>query len=160
MLEREDMLGDEAVHRAYEGEVKPLDTPEGPSRKVQRKASRRFPSKALGLQLPSFNVYTGLSSPLHGQNKEFVGLLRQSIARESKHTTHADEFGRKVLLDEEEVGEQELESDGLLARKLLRAEAMNKARMATPQGLGLWDSSPDGKARVREVAEWLKDTMR
>jgi len=54
----------------------------------KRKASRRFPSKALGLRLPSFRITTGQESPLAGQAMELAHFMRQSLDRVNKAGSH------------------------------------------------------------------------
>lgn len=158
ILEREDFLLQEGS-REHPGASLGSEISDDKVAKVQRKSSRRFPSKALRLRLPSFHISTGLASPLKTQTSEFTTLIRQSLARQSKHAmSNTHEFGLKVLLDEEEDGEMDHEQ--LLARNLQRAEAEEKARFETYDGLGLWDGSTDGRARVLGVAEWLRGIIR
>lgn len=154
ILEHEDFLREEGIAGRFAASLE-FDQSNGGAEKPQRKASKRFPSKTLGLRLPSFRVSTGLASPLGIQATEFTTLLRQSIIRQSKHAaSNAHEFGRKVLLDDEE--DDGIDAEQLYTRDLERAEANEKAQKPTYEGLGLWDSSPDGKARVLGAAEWLK----
>lgn len=55
----------------------------------KRKASRRFPSKALSLRLPSFRITTGQESPLAGQSMELAHFMTQSLERVSKAGGHS-----------------------------------------------------------------------
>lgn len=129
------------------------------SEKPPRKASKRFPSKSLGLRLPSFHITAGSMSPLTTQAAELTNLLRQSIARQSKHaSSNPHDFGRKVLLEGEE--DDEMDDDQLMKRNLHQAEAEEKAMFTTEEGLGLWDSTTEGKARVLRMAHWLNDRLR
>lgn len=129
------------------------------SQKPPRKASKRFPSKSLGLKLPSFHITTGSMSPFDSQATELTTLLRQSIARQSKHAaSNAREFGRKILLEGEE--DEDFGDEQAATRALQQAEAEEKASFATTEGSSLWDSTPDGKERVLEVANWLGEHLR
>ena len=124
---------------------------------AKRKASRRFPSKALGVRLPPFYISAGLAPPLRDQASELTRVLRQSFARQSEHASPgATDFGRKILFDEEE---EDLDEDQERTRVLQNAEAEEKAQLNLHEGFGLWDDSTLGRARVLEVAKWLKDKL-
>jgi acetyl esterase/lipase len=92
----------------------------------RRKASRRFPSKALRLRLPQFRISTGTESPLLDQSMELAHVLRQSFERQAKsgELTQEDMAGRY-------------------------------AQYVEKPGLGLWDSSKIGQASMLESARWM-----
>ncbi|SMR51484.1 unnamed protein product [Zymoseptoria tritici ST99CH_3D1] len=96
----------------------------------QRKASRRFPSKALKLRLPQFRISTGTESPLLDQSMELAHVLRQSFERQAKsgELSHEDTAGRH-------------------------------AQYVEKPGLGLWDSSNSGRASILESAKWMAGTL-
>ena len=158
MLERE---------QAHPGEHSTSDTPVGncmrqdgsddQAEESKRKASRRFPSKALGLRLPPFHISAGVSSPIREQANELTHMLRQSFARQSKYAaSESNAFGRKVLLNEEK---DEMDDDQQLVRKLQMAEAEKKATLNICNGVGLWDESAAGLQSIADVAMWLKDRL-
>ena len=150
----------EAIHRqelAATGDLRDHTTPDAKSTMAQRRASRRFPSKALGLRLPQFHISAGHHSPLRDQIHELTSALHQSFARESKNkSTESFGFGRKQLLDEEE---DELDEDEKATLDQQKAEAKQKATLTTYEGNGWWDTSEAGKARMLTVANWLHDRL-
>lgn len=153
--EREDLERQESIVRnTLSGASAEQDIWEDQGGERKRKASRRFPSKSSGLRLPPFCISAGSSTILNEQAIEISHLLRQSFARESKHAIESSEFGRKVLLEEEE---DVMDEDRRLARRLSMAEAEEKVQISHHDGLGLWDDSVAGRARVAEVGRWLKD---
>ena len=122
-----------------------------------RKASRRFPSKALGLRLPQFNISTGSASPLRDQAEELTHVLRQSFVRQGKHATPGySDFGRKVLLEDEV---DELDDDQRALANRQAAEAERKGELHVHEGLGGWSDSADDQARLREAAMWLRQKL-
>ncbi|KAF2485477.1 hypothetical protein BDY17DRAFT_293687 [Neohortaea acidophila] len=140
LLERQELLQDEDMG----------DIPESPP---QRKVSKRFPSKALRLRLPSFHISAGTSSPTRWQTEEFTTLLRKSVARQSKEWSESADFGRKVLYDEDE-GDLK---DGQL--RDVEADVDKKVRMDLCAGGSEWDDSDAGRKRVRQAAEWLRQAL-
>ena len=156
MHEREDYSRRELAINAREFYLEPPKVGEDGTLK-KRKASRRFPGKALGLRLPQFYISTGMTSPLRDQVSELTHLLRQSFVRQSKYAAPgASDFGHKVLLEGEE---DELDEDQKAALELQIAEAAKKAHFKINDGLGLWNDTLGGKARVLEVAKWFKDKL-
>lgn len=136
------------------GNTSPLSTQIDSRNPALRKASRRFPSKALGLRLPQFFIATGNASPLRNQADELARSLRQSFVRQSKNaTTGYSEFGRKVLEDDE------LDEDERALAKQQIAEAARKVQLHVGDGLGGWNEGPSGTAGLVEAAKWLKEKM-
>lgn len=129
-----------------------ITTSEAPIK--HRKRSRRYPSKGLGLRLPNFQITAGSSKLLKAQAQELQHLLRQSFVRQSEEKS--TEFGRKVLPEEEQ---SEIDDDERHLREVQQAEADRKAKLYTTQGLGLWDCSRAGQARVAEMAAWMKTQL-
>ena len=122
-----------------------------------RKASRRFPSKALGLRLPQFHISTGSASPLRSQADELARVLRQSFVRQSKNPTpgHSD-FGRKVLMEDEH---DDLDDEQRALADRQEANARKKVELHVNDGSGAWDDSPDGETSFGDTARWLKDKL-
>jgi acetyl esterase/lipase len=134
----------------------PLSGPESedadPPNEVRRKASKRYPSTALGLRLPKLRISAGAQSLWKGQAKEFAQALKKSHLRQSK----ASDFGRKVLLKEEiEVLDKDSKRE-YLARE---SEAAQEAQLCIEDVMGLWDDSPSGKARTMATGQWLRDVL-
>ncbi|KAK3700915.1 hypothetical protein LTR37_015718 [Vermiconidia calcicola] len=153
-LEREEAYRREIAVTEIEGPATDMDLPDGDVVQTKRKASKRFPSKALGLKLPHFHISTGMRSPLADQARELTHMLRQSFVRQSKNMTpSSSEFGRKVLLDNEA---DELNDDEKATLVRQKAEAKKSVELQIHADLGLWDDTPAGKARVSEAAQWLK----
>jgi hypothetical protein len=131
-LERQDFFGEQ---NAANNNPHQHDEP-GPLSVVmkdtvkRRKASRRFPSKTLGLKLPQFRISTGIDSPLLDQCMELAHVLRQSFERQAK----AGE-----LAQEDRAGRY--------------------AQYAEKPGLGIWDSSNRGRASMLESAQWMARTL-
>jgi acetyl esterase/lipase len=122
-----------------------------------RRASRRFPSKALGLRLPQFNISTGSASPLRGQAEELTHVLRQSFVRQSKYATPGySEFGRKVLMEDEV---DELDDDQRAVANRQAAEAERKVELHVHDGPGGWSDGAHGRARFCEAAMWLRQRL-
>nr|POE64915.1 hypothetical protein CFP56_65873 [Quercus suber] len=135
-------------------------SPQSADSDVPRRASRRFPGKSSGLELPAFHVSAGEDLPFKEQGAELIYRLRQSFTRQHKSSS-----GSKVLTDEEEAeeeGRDELnatesnsQSQAQLDRKL---EAM--AKFTLNKGRALWDDSPQGRAHMIQMANWLKEQLR
>lgn len=97
-----------------------------------RKSSRRFPSKNLGLRLPRFSLTAGNDSPILGQAAEMTKLLEQSFARQNKSK----------------------------AASGLPSEAdSSMVQFHQYPGLGLWDHTSVGRARMLEVAKRMVDGL-
>lgn len=129
LLEREQ-------HLREQGEVVRDDSsvPSAPGR--TRKTSRRYPSKALSLRLPTFHITTGLESPIAGQAVELAHLLRQSFERQGKSAS--------TCRDED--------SD-------VRPTSKTVLQYEAQPGLGLWDDTKAGRARMLGVAKWLRQAL-
>ncbi|TKA49022.1 hypothetical protein B0A54_01098 [Friedmanniomyces endolithicus] len=122
--------------------------------KPLRKTSKRYPSPLLGLRLPAFHIHAGKSSSLlFGQAEEFTRRLRQAHVRQAGEL----EFGRKVL-DEDEIDEMNESERREIAQREM--EARKKVQLSVSQDLGMWDASPEGRARVAEMAKWVSDALR
>jgi acetyl esterase/lipase len=125
-LDREDFFQEQLALSGISSFGKPPpSTTEQDERVRKRKASRRFPSKALGLRLPAFRITTGEHSPLADQAMELANFMKQSLERS---------HGRDSSVNHP-------------------VEYLEKA------GLGLWDSTPTGRANMSESARWLKTTL-
>ncbi|CZT15572.1 uncharacterized protein RCC_01424 [Ramularia collo-cygni] len=96
----------------------------------KRKASRRFPSRALGLRLPSFRITTGEESPLTGQAMELAHFLRQSLDRVSNAGSH----GHDAVVNQ-------------------------PVQYVEKPGTGLWDRSNAGRASMLDSANWLAHSL-
>lgn len=132
-FEREESVREQLVLGAQPDAMQPEQT--RPAKK--RRVSRRFPSKALGLRLPSFRLESGSDSVVSGQAIEFAHQLRQSFERQRKpgparssSSSFEDDRGVDATADE--------------------------VRHCWHPGLGLWDDTETGKARVLEAAKWLR----
>ena len=134
-----------------------IEASASPAIAVPRKASRRFPSVSLNLRLPSFHISSGSLAPFNQQSEDFTHVIRQSIIRQARQTTTGSSFGRKMLLDDEEDEFEDEREKEVKARQ--KADAEEKAQFRRHQGLGLWDGSKEGQARVRDVAKWLGEKM-
>jgi acetyl esterase/lipase len=122
-----------------------------------RRASRRFPSKALGLRLPQFSISTGSAPPLRDQAEELTHVLRQSFVRLSKYATPGySEFGRKVLMEDEV---DELDDDQRAVANRQAAEAERKVELHVHNGSGGWSDGAHGRARFCEAAMWLRQKL-
>ncbi|KAF7185246.1 hypothetical protein HII31_13521 [Pseudocercospora fuligena] len=99
-----------------------------------KRTSKRFPSKAFNLRLPSFHITAGLGSALDDQAAELAKQLNQSHVRQSKIAA----FGIKYELEDE-----------------FSPLDMGRVMYQTYAGMGLWDASREGKARMTEAARWL-----
>lgn len=119
----------------------------------RKRTSRRFPSAALNLRLPNFLISTGALAPFAKQSEELAHLLRQSFVRQARQATTGSSFGRKVLLDDE-VDQFEDDSEKRV-RERQKAEADEKAQIRRHGDSGLWDRTPQGRERLREVAKWV-----
>ncbi len=68
-----------------------------------RRASKRFPTKTLGLRLPDFSITASSGGLFAGQASELVHNLRQSYVRQKKNESPTTSgFGRKALEEDEE----------------------------------------------------------
>ncbi|KAK3705698.1 hypothetical protein LTR37_013141 [Vermiconidia calcicola] len=153
-LEREEAYRREVAVTEIEGPSTDSDPSDGDVIQTKRKASKRFPSKALGLKLPHFHISTGTRSPLADQARELTHMLRQSFVRQSKNAMpSSSELGRKVLLENEADGLNDDEKATLVRQK---AEARKSVELQMHEDLGFWDDTSAGKARVSEAAQWLE----
>ncbi|WPG98600.1 Hypothetical protein R9X50_00139300 [Acrodontium crateriforme] len=138
----------------------PNATPEPQRRKP--KASKRFPSASLCLRLPRFHISSSfLASPLEAQAKELVHQLRLSVARQNGRASET--FGRKVLQSDEERDDctRQLisEAEDCIRHAEYGGQGTSKTDRGKVERLRLWDDSPEGKRRVMDVANWLRDTF-
>ncbi|KXT06175.1 hypothetical protein AC578_1413 [Pseudocercospora eumusae] len=99
-----------------------------------KRTSNRYPSKAFNLRLPSFHITAGLASALSDQAAELAKQLNKSFARQSKSTA----FDIHSRWDDDLV-----------------APDMGRVMYQTYTGMGLWNASNEGKARMTEAARWL-----
>jgi len=151
LWEREEYFREQAALRPSEPDKLGL----GPSLdldKVKRKASRRYPPLSSRLLLPPFNISAGADSILGNQATSLTKVLRQSFIRQSLGSN----FGRKELTEDELATADE---DELTDKRLMNAQAAEKAQLKLHDGLGLWDDSHAGQARVAEVARWLHERL-
>ena len=124
---------------------------------TMRKASRRFPSKALGLRLPQFHISTGSASPLRSQADELARSLRQSFVRQGKNAVPGlSDFGRKVLMEDEH---DDLDEEQRAVANRQEADAKRKVELHVKEGLGNWGESVDSEASLSDAARWLKDKL-
>jgi acetyl esterase/lipase len=124
---------------------------------TMRKASRRFPSKALGLRLPQFHISTGNASPLRNQADELARVLRQSHVRQSKSSTPGfSDFGRKILMEDEL---EDLDDEQRAVADKQKADAKKKVELHGDDGTGSWSDTSDGVASLSNAARWLKDKL-
>ena len=114
--------------------------------------STRYPSLALQLRLPVFDISSGTAEPLKAQASELTQRLRKSFLQQAV----AADFGRKVLLDDEL---DQLDEDEKLERKARDGEIRKKVRLNQYERLGLWDDSHEGRSRVMSTVTWLKEAL-
>jgi acetyl esterase/lipase len=114
-----------------------------------RRASRRFPNKSLGLQLPTFYIAAEHKSLLAGQAEELASQLRRSLMRQRKDAAFS--FGRKVLMQGEE-DQMTTEEKNALEGGI--EDGRKRVRLHV-------DDRLDDKAkaeRLSQMAEWLAST--
>ncbi len=119
---------------------------------AKRRASRRFPSKKMGLQLPSFYISASEGSPLTGQAIELAHHLRASFVRQRKNATaEVSGFGRKVLVDGEE---DQLTKDQKATLEAGIADGRKNVRLDLYGG---GESSDDytEEARMDRMMKWM-----
>lgn len=109
------------------------DTLEGPITILkQRKSTRRYPSKALGLRLPAFHLSSGAASVLSNSASELADQLRKSY-------------------------ERQIES-GVFRTMFKASEAVSAEALLEEQehvGFGLWDGTDAGRGRMQQAAAWI-----
>ena len=109
--------------------------------KKKRKASRRYPSKALNLRLPAFYLTAGKDSMLVAQGSELTNKLRKSFERQwQNHNSPSS------ATPESEDG------DDFNAGNI-------PVQFRETSDLGLWDGSADGRARMLAAAQWLARSL-
>lgn len=116
-----------------------------PSERPLRRASKRYPSAALGLRLPSFYISAGKGSIFNGPSAE----LSQQLGRSHLRQAASFNFGRKILTDEEL---DQLSDD---TEQKVSEEVKKKVRFRLYDGIGLWDDTDSGADRVHAAAHWL-----
>lgn len=134
-FEREESLREQL---ALGAEPNIAESDEKPTKK--RKVSRRFPSKALGLRLPVFRLESGSDAVVSGQAIELAHQLRQSFERQ-----------RRPGLSRPRGADVEDGTD--------IGNTQDEMRHCWSTGLGLWDDTPAGKARMLEAAKWLRQSL-
>jgi acetyl esterase/lipase len=123
-----------------------------------RKASRLFPNANLKLDLPSFHIATGNTSPLADQAQEFSQVLRKSFIRQYRaHHGRRSGFGHKILMDHEAEQMDEEQRQEKLAEQ---AEADEKVSINWSEGLGLWDQTAAGRKGLENATAWLREKLR
>ncbi|KAF2173274.1 hypothetical protein M409DRAFT_62829 [Zasmidium cellare ATCC 36951] len=106
----------------------------------KRRVSRRFPSKALSLRLPNVRIESGSDAVVSGQAIELAHQLRQSFERQRKPGPARNETSRSEDRQDPDV-------------------TVDEVRHCWHPGLGLWDDTAAGKARILEAAMWLKEHL-
>lgn len=123
-----------------------------------RKASRLFPSKSLNLELPSFYLSSGKTSPLSDQAQELSQMLRKSVIRQYRaQFSNRSGFGHKQLMDHEA---EQMDEEQRLEKRAEEAEGDEKVSMNWSEGLGLWDQTKDGKRALENATTWLREKLR
>jgi hypothetical protein len=107
---------------------------------VKKRASKRFPSNALGLRFPRFYTTAGSGIGIADQVQEFSHLIQQSIERQRKKMVESMGIGR---LGDFHAAE---EKPPLVSYR-------------EHEGSGVWDESEGGRMRMREVAGWMADVL-
>jgi len=127
-------------------------------RPSMRKASRLFPNKNLKLDLPSFYLTTGRTSPLSDQAQELSQTLRKSIIRQHRAAnSRRSGFGHKILMDHEA---EQMDEEQRLEKLAEEEEADEKVNMGWTEGLGLWDQTAAGKKALENTATWMREKLR
>ncbi|KAK6419742.1 hypothetical protein LTR95_017027, partial [Oleoguttula sp. CCFEE 5521] len=159
LLDREDFFREQQLLSGISN-APPTSLPELVSQPsiIKRKTSRMFPSKDLKLTLPSFYISTGNKSPLLDQAKELSSALRKSVIRQHRARKPGGDFGRKVLTEEEEL--EQLEPEERVAKVHEDDLAAEQVNFESVKGLGLWDGSTAGTARLLEAAAWAREKLR
>lgn len=103
---------------------------------TRRKATRRYPSKTLGLRLPPFRVSGGKGSVLSTSTMEMVMQLRKSYERQ---------IDAGVLRNVSAVA------------GTMSVDAMLQHEQHS--GLGSWDATKCGRARMQQAAQWLAQKL-
>jgi acetyl esterase/lipase len=123
-----------------------------------RKSSRLFPNANLKLDLPSFHIATGNTSPLSDQAHELSQVLRKSFIRQYRtHHGRRSGFGHKILMDHEA---EQMDEEQRLEKVAEQAEADVKVSMSRSEGLGLWDQTAAGRKGLESVTAWLREKLR
>jgi acetyl esterase/lipase len=123
-----------------------------------RKSSRLFPNASLKLDLPSFRIATGNTSPLSDQAHELSQVLRKSFIRQYRaHHGRRSGFGHKILMDHEA---EQMDEEQRLEKLAEQAEADDKVSMNRSEGLGLWDQTAAGRKGLESATAWLRERLR
>jgi acetyl esterase/lipase len=123
-----------------------------------RKSSRLFPNVNLKLDLPSFHIATGNTSPLSDQAQELSQVLRKSFIRQYRaHHGRRSGFGHKILMDHEA---EQMDEEQRLEKLAEQAEADEKVSMNWREGLGLWDQTASGRKGLESATAWLREQLR
>lgn len=122
-----------------------------------RKATRLFPSKNLHLDLPTFHISTGRTSPLSDQALELSQVLRKSTIRQYRaRNSRGSSFGHKVLMDHEA---EQMDEEQRLEKLAEEAEADEKIALGWSEGLGLWDQTAAGRKGLENATAWLREKL-
>ena len=123
-----------------------------------RKASRLFPNVNLKLDLPSFHLTTGNTSPLSDQAQELSQVLRKSFVRQYRaHHGRRSGSGHKILMDHEA---EQMDEEQRLEKLAEQAEADEKVSLNWSEGLGLWDQTAAGRKGLGNATAWLREKLR
>ncbi len=107
-----------------------------------RSYARHYPPAGTNLSLPSWNVTTGLHSPLFDQANDLAKMIKRSVARHMLKS----QSGRTKWFDATE-------------KQRYEELAQQRIDFHVGQGLGLWTQqhdNPGWKADVENVASWMK----
>lgn len=105
----------------------------------RRRASRRYPSNALGLRLPPFYISAGNGSAVNHQATELAQLLRRIFERRNK----SGFIGRSTSPPDM--------SPALASGALVRC--------VDHPGFAAWDTSDAGRRRMREASRWMASVL-
>jgi acetyl esterase/lipase len=123
-----------------------------------RKSYRLFPNANLKLDLPSFHIATGNTSPLSDQAHELSKVLRKSFIRQYRaHHGRRSGFGHKILMDHEA---EQMDEEQRLEKLAEQAYADEKSSMNWSGGLGLWDQTAAGRKGLENATAWLRERLR
>lgn len=96
------------------------------------------PGQALRLRLPDFLLSAGAESAARSQAAELAHLLSQSMNRQKRKSC----FGSKIMAEDE-----------------LMTIASDKVRYEECEGIGLWNTSNEGRRRMKRAAAWLEHVL-
>ncbi|KAF2717979.1 hypothetical protein K431DRAFT_306406 [Polychaeton citri CBS 116435] len=146
LLDREDFFREQQALSAATIDPSLLSAEDEQQKPAKRMAALNFPSKALGLQLPYFQVSSNDDSCLNGQAQEFTKRLRRGVVRQRAQAVSS--FGRKALLPDEM---DEMDEEERLEMEAREFEAERKVQFTGSGGNGSWN--------VNSVIPWLKQVL-